>query len=114
MKLGAWGEDAAEKYLRRKGYTIMERNFRCRFGEIDIIALNGNELVFVEVKTRRNLNFGWPCESVTPEKIRHLKRAVACYASTCPARYRGVRLDVVEILLSEGRIRINHIENILG
>lgn len=114
MRLGAWGESAAEKYLRKVGYRILERNFRCRLGEIDIIALNGTELVFVEVKTRRNLNYGLPCESVTAAKIRHMKKAVAYYASTCPVKYCSVRLDVIEILVMEGRIHIRHIENILG
>ena len=114
MELGRWGEDEAERYLKRKGYTIVGRNFRCRYGEIDIIALEGTELVFIEVKTRRNLNYGLPCESVTAAKIRHLRRAVAYYAATCPVRYRSVRLDVVEILATEGRVDIRHIENILG
>lgn len=114
MKLGCWGENLAEKYLKRKGYTIVERNFRCGFGEIDIIAMDGTELVFVEVKTRRNLNFGLPCESVTALKIKHLKRAAACYASTCSARHSGIRLDVVEILAQQGTVHIHHIENIFG
>lgn len=114
MTLGGWGEDTAEKYLKRKGYTIIERNFRCRPGEIDIIAMDGTELVFVEVKTRRNLNFGLPCESVTAAKIKHLKRAAAYYASICPVRHRSIRVDVIEILAAEGRVHIRHIENILG
>lgn len=114
MNFGRWGEEAASRYLKAKGYRIIERNFRCRLGEIDIIALDGTELVFIEVKARRNLNFGLPCESITTVKIKHLKKAVACYASTCPVRYRGVRLDVIEILAMEGRIHIHHIENILG
>ncbi|HWQ79318.1 MAG TPA: YraN family protein [Anaerovoracaceae bacterium] len=114
MKVGSWGEDAAEKYLRKKGYLILERNFRCRYGEIDIIAMAGTELVFLEVKTRRNLNYGLPCESVTAAKVKHLKRAVSYYASTCPIRHSGVRLDVIEILAKEGQAHIHHIENILG
>jgi putative endonuclease len=114
MNLGCWGENLAEKYLRKKGYTIIERNFRCRSGEIDIIAMDGTELVFIEVKTRQNLNFGLPCESVTASKIIRLKRAAACYASTHQIERSGVRLDVVEILTQRRTVHIHHIENILG
>ena len=113
MSLGGWGENVAERYLKKKGYVIVGRNFRCRYGELDIIAMDGAELVFVEVKTRRNLNFGLPCEAVTAAKIRHMKRVAAYYISTCPVHRRSVRLDVIEILLQEERIHINHIENIL-
>jgi len=114
MKLGCWGEDLAEKYLREEGYNIVDRNFRCRSGEIDIIAMDGTELVFVEVKTRRNLNFGLPCESVTALKIKRLKRAAAYYASSHPVKHSGVRLDVIEILMQHGTVYIHHIENVFG
>lgn len=65
QRLGKKGEDAACTYLERKGYVICRRNYRCRYGEIDIIAAKGGELSFVEVKTRRNLNFGLPRLAVT-------------------------------------------------
>ena len=114
MNLGGWGEEAAAKYLKKKGYTIVDRNFRCKLGEIDIIALDGAELVFVEVKTRRNQNYGLPCEAIGAEKLRRLKRLALYYTVACRAGQRDTRLDVIEILVREGRAYIHHIENILG
>ena len=114
MALGARGEDIAEKYLRKKGYHILERNFRCRLGEIDIIALDGRTLVFIEVKTRRNQNYGRPCEAVNLVKIRHILRTAACYTALSRVRYEELRIDVVEILLQGERPYIHHIENITG
>jgi putative endonuclease len=72
MTLGSWGESIAAKFLTRKGYIILERNFRCRLGEIDIIALDRKSIIFIEVKTRRNQKYGLPCEAVNTQKIRHL------------------------------------------
>jgi putative endonuclease len=114
MKLGDWGEEQAERFLRKKGYVILERNFRCRLGEIDIIAMEGSDIVFVEVKTRNNQSYGLPCESVNAAKIRHLVRTAAFYTSINPIRCRGTRLDVIEILRSRGKTLIRHTENITG
>ncbi len=73
--VGKAGEDNAVKYLQKQGYRILERNFRCRFGEIDLIARDKGVLVFIEVKTRRSRAFGPPAMAVTPEKQRHLIKA---------------------------------------
>lgn len=112
MTLGSWGEDAAEKYLKKKGYTILERNFRCKLGEIDIIALDGRSLVFIEVKTRRNQNYGLPCEAVTAVKLQHLKRTAAYYTAVHNADCWEPRLDVIEILARDGRAYIRHMEGV--
>jgi putative endonuclease len=114
MTLGSWGEHSAAKYLIRKGYIILERNFRCRLGEIDLIALDGRTLVFIEVKTRRNRSYGLPCEAVNAQKLRHLKRMSSYYITIHHAEHRDARLDVVEILTEGGRTYFRHIENILG
>jgi len=114
MSFGRWGEEAASKYLKAKGYRIIDRNFSCKLGELDIIALDGAELVFIEVKTRRNQSYGLPCEAVNAAKIRHLKRMAAYYTSVFPAAQQDVRLDVIEILMRDGRPYIRHIENITG
>lgn len=114
MTLGSWGEALAEKYLKKKGYIIVERNFRCRLGELDIIALDGTELVFIEVKTRKSQSYGLPCEAVNSAKIRHLKRTAAYYTAVFYASQRDARLDVIEILAQAGRVYIRHIENITG
>jgi len=114
MTLGGWGEDAAEKYLKKKGYIIVERNFRCKLGEIDIIAMDGAELVFIEVKTRQNQNYGLPCEAINAAKIRHLKRTAVYYTTVYSDDHQDARLDVIEILTKEGQTYLHHIENIIG
>ncbi len=114
MTLGCWGENIAEKYLKKKGYIIVARNFRCKLGEIDIIALDGKELVFIEVKTRRNQNYGLPCEAITASKIKHLKRTAAYYTAVYSVDHKDARLDVIEILTKEAQTYIHHIENITG
>ena len=77
-ELGAWGEERAAKYLRGKGYTILERNFRCRSGEIDIIARRGGIITFVEVKLRRDADFAEAREFVTAAKQRRFSVNVIC------------------------------------
>ena len=105
-RLGKAGEDAAAKYLKKAGYTIVERNFRTSFCEVDIIARKGDILAFVEVKTRLGEKFGRPCEAVTPAKQRLYFRAADCYFANRPVDV-VVRFDVIEVLRGE----INHIEN---
>jgi putative endonuclease len=114
MALGVKGEDIAEKYLKKKSYRIVARNFRCRLGEIDIIALDGKSLVFIEVKTRTNQKYGRPCEAVNALKIRHIMRTAACYTALSQCRYEDIRIDVIEILMQDGKSYIHHIENITG
>ena len=67
-QVGELGEKKAIKYLKENGYKIMQHNFKCRTGEVDIIAMDGKTIVFIEVKTRRSLSYGLPCESVTAAK----------------------------------------------
>lgn len=108
QQLGKWGEDTAQSYLEEKGYRILCRNYRCRVGEIDIIASKGKELHFIEVKTRQGNSFGHPAESVTDKKQSHMKAAVCKYLSdlmqstTHPPQ---IQMDVIEL-------EINHLENI--
>ena len=71
-KLGDWGEAAAGNFLQGQGFTILDRKYRCRWGEIDLVARDGEEMVFVEVRTRRNAAYGTPAESVTAAKARRL------------------------------------------
>lgn len=111
---GKEGEDLACKYLKTKGYQIIERNFRIRGGEIDIIAKDGNTLVYVEVKTRGSESFGRGEEAVTPYKIRFLIRAAKFFRNN--RRYLTLpeleRIDVVSINTLGLNPKINHIENI--
>ncbi len=70
--LGQLGEELAVRYLRQQGYVILERNYRCSYGEVDVVARDGDRLVFVEVRARRGTAFGSPEESVTPQKQQRL------------------------------------------
>ena len=111
---GAWGEECAAAYLRRRGYRILARNYSCRFGEIDLIAEKDGVLLFVEVKLRTNLQYGAPREYVTVKKQEKLRAAALLYLSgrelDVPARF-----DVAEVYTdvrhSAGKTRIAYIEN---
>jgi len=99
-EFGKLGESLAEKFLKGKGYEILEKNFRCRLGEIDLIAKESGEIVFVEVKSRHGTSFGFPEEQISRKKQRKLGRLAEFYLK----RRRpdeGARIDVVAILLSE-------------
>ncbi|MDA8165282.1 MAG: YraN family protein [Desulfobacteraceae bacterium] len=111
MPVGRQGEELARRHLERHGYRIIACNYRVRFGEIDLIAEEGETLVFIEVKTRTGPTHGHPLEAVTPAKQRQLARVALEYLS----RERGerpVRFDVVAVLLNtSGPPRIEIIRN---
>ncbi len=109
--LGTKGEDIACEFLINKGYFIIERNFRAEKKEIDIIAYNGNSLVFVEVKTRYGRRSGFPEEAVTPRKQAHIKIAAERYLM-CHPEYTRYRIDVISIITEAGSpIEITHFED---
>ena len=95
--IGNKGEDIACHYLQKLGFKILERNFRIRGGEIDIIARDSNELVFVEVKTRYSHEFGPPLEAITPWKIRYLIKAAQFYMLKHNQENSLYRLDAVAV-----------------
>lgn len=95
--LGAWGERAAARFLRRRGYVIVERNYRCPVGEIDLVAVDGDTLVFVEVKTRTGDAFGTPFEAVDGRKRRRLLRAATHFLRRRGGEGSGLRFDVVGV-----------------
>lgn len=96
--LGRQGEQLAADYLAAKGYRIVLRNFRYRRNEIDIIALNGRTLCFIEVKTRGSLEKGHPVESVTPQKQKEIIKAAKAYLLRLENREPDCRFDVIAIL----------------
>jgi putative endonuclease len=98
--LGLLGERAAEKFLRRKGYKIVARHLRLRSGELDLVAIDGRTIVFVEVKTRRTQQFGRPAESVDIKKQRRLTRAGLSYLKRHRLLECRCRFDVVAVLVS--------------
>lgn len=111
-KVGRLGEDLAARYLQSQGYVILERNYRCQGGEIDLVAMDGSCLVFVEVRTRRSTRFGTPEESVTPWKKARLLLAAQSYVAE--KGWEGFwRIDLLAIEVSpKGSVkRINLIKN---
>ena len=104
--LGFRGEDAAAKYLKERGYKIIKRNYKCPFGEVDIIAELGEVLAFIEVKTRTSDKFGAPNEAVGRDRQKRYKNS-ARYYFTGREPDCTVRFDIIEVT-KEG---INHIEN---
>jgi putative endonuclease len=114
--LGAFGERLAAAHLEAKGYRIRARNFRCREGEIDIVAEDGGCLVFVEVRTRRGDALGGPAESVTVAKERRLLLAAKAYLQEHADLPQDQRIDVVAVQLSpRGRLlAVQHIEGAIA
>ena len=112
--LGAWGEDLAARYLRKKRYEIVAAGFRSRYGEIDLIVQNRKFLVFVEVKLRKSADFAKAMEYVDRKKQERIKTTAAVYLSMYPTNLQP-RFDVIEIYAPEGmqtiRPEINHWED---
>ena len=97
--VGDYGERLAERHLAGQGMTVLERRWRCRQGEIDIVALDGDCLVVCEVKTRRSQLAGSPADAVTPVKLARLHRLAAAWLAQQPRWYPEVRIDVVCVVL---------------
>ena len=108
---GARGEQIAASYLQSKKYTILHRNFRCRYGEIDIIARRKNVLVFVEVKTRRSRAFGSPQEAVSLKKQRAISSVALAFLQQNRLSEQAARFDVIAVHLDNNCPQIEHIEN---
>ena len=113
QEIGKLGENLARTFLKKRGYRIRETNFRCREGEIDIIAQQRDYLVFVEVRAKSSLDFGTPEESITPSKKEKLIASALTYISTHQNLPSLWRIDVVALELSDkGKAkRINLVEN---
>ena len=109
--MGAWGEDLALRYLIKHGYRLVERNYRTRRGEIDLILRKEGTLVFVEVKLRRGTGFGDPLEAVTLRKQATLRYLAERYLADREPDFDTVRFDVVGILASREGLRIDHIQD---
>lgn len=110
--VGDRGEDIAADLLEKDGYEIIERNYRYGHGEIDIVAKKNNILVFVEVKTRKNLEFGPPELAITKNKQRQIRKIAEAYIFENTSSGMDCRIDVIAILLRKNLPpKINHIEN---
>jgi putative endonuclease len=109
--LGKQGEEVAERFLRKKGYKLVERNYRCAAGEVDLIVLDRRVIVFVEVKTRSGDEFGSPFEAVEWRKQRKMMRAAQFFLAQKGLHQRDARFDVVGISWPGGEPIVEHIEN---
>ncbi len=109
QEYGKFGENKSTKYLEELGYEIICNNFSCMQGEIDIIAKDGKELVFVEVKTRTNKKYGEAKEAVNKNKQKHLLNAIKYYLYKNKIENALVRIDVIEIYIKKSIVIINHI-----
>jgi putative endonuclease len=108
-QLGAEGEDAAVRYLKEKGFTVIHRNYKTPIGEADIVAADKGATVFIEVKTRSSERFGEPFEAVNIRKREKLKK-IALYYQKHEDNKAAIRFDVVSIKCKDERYLIEHIE----
>ena len=112
---GQVGERAAAAHLERTGHRIVERNFRCAYGEIDLVAEEENEIAFVEVRTRTSSAFGSPEESISWQKRQRMTRCALAYLSERHVQDRRWRIDVIAIQLERGRVtRLEHYRHAIG
>ena len=109
--LGKEGEKIAERYLQKKGYKLVERNYRCSSGEVDLIVLDRRVIVFVEVKTRSDHRFGTPLEAVARGKQQKMIRTAQYFLNAKGLHQREARFDVVGISWPGGEPVVEHIEN---
>lgn len=114
--LGRRGEDVAERVLTGAGMVILDRNWRCELGELDLVARDGDTVVFCEVKTRSGERLGHPFEAVTARKTARLRRLAARWLTEHPVRPGAIRLDVVGILVPPGGssadVRVEHLRGV--
>jgi putative endonuclease len=119
QEIGRWGEEFAAAYLERIGYSILERNFFTREGEIDLVACREEQgtrtLIFVEVKTRTSEKFGYPEEAFTRKKWEHLRKAIDHYLESRPDDCAGWQVDVIAVqkFRHNHSAEIEHFENVV-
>ena len=110
--LGLYGERLAGNYLQSLGYEILERNWRCSFGEIDLIALDKSRWVFVEVKTRNGSGYGHPLEAINDAKLSRLRKLVSEFCRTRQLSGIEVRIDAVSVLVENGKVQLEHLKQV--
>lgn len=112
-EVGRHGENVVARLLEDGGWQILDRNWRCEHGELDIVAVDGADLVAVEVKTRRSTAFGSPQEAVTGQKLRRLRRLAAAWLAAHERSFAGVRIDVVAVTLPRsGAAVVEHLRGV--
>ncbi|MCB0212405.1 MAG: YraN family protein [Anaerolineae bacterium] len=111
---GQQGEDIAAGYFIERGFHILDRNWRCPTGELDIVMEQGDILIFVEVRTRRGQRYGTAEESITPGKQARLIELAHSYIQQVQPPHRQWRIDIAAVRLGHGSPQINHLENAIG
>ncbi len=115
LEIGKRGEVAASEFLRRAGYKIIDKNWKCPFGEADIIAIDDDDLVFIEVKTRSSMQQGFPCEAVTSKKRAKYEKIALAFLSKNNYQNMSVRFDVIDVIrIDSQRAFIRHHVNAFG
>lgn len=110
--LGLYGEKVAGQYLQSLGYEILERNWRCPLGEIDIIVRDHARYVFVEVKTRNGAGFGHPFEAITEIKVGRLRKLVGEWCRSRQLSGIDVRIDAVSVMVNRGKVELEHLKQV--
>ena len=109
--LGRRGEDLAARYLEQRGLLVLSRNWRCRLGELDIVATDARRLVVCEVKTRSGTQFGEPAEAVDQRKAAHIRRTTQAWLAAHRVRWCEIRFDVLAVVAEPGRpVAVRHYE----
>ena len=109
--LGKYGEELAQEYLVEQGLRILETNYRFHHAEVDIIAEEGDLLVFCEVKTRQDDSFGAPEQAITPLKMQQIRKVAGAYLTKNQIRDRQCRFDVVGVMVAGGSVKLDHMRN---
>ena len=109
---GDFGENVVNSYLNYYGYEILDRNFKCSFGEIDIIFKDKDEIVFSEIKTRNSIKYGHPAESITYFKKNHIYNTAKYFLYKNSLSNKFIRFDVIEVYLNHKKPIINHIKSV--
>lgn len=114
-ELGALGEQLAVEHLQTLGFRVVARNWRCRYGELDVIAVDGATVVFVEVKTRSTDQFGGVAEAVTAQKVRRLRRLAGLWLAAQDDAWAAVRIDVIGVRIGRRAApEISHLKGVGG
>jgi putative endonuclease len=112
-ELGRRGEDVACRFLQEQGLVVLSRNWRCREGELDVVATDGRRLVVCEVKTRSGLSHDDPVEAVTPEKLARVRRLALRWLGAHGVGWCEIRCDVISLLWPpDGPVRLHHLRNV--
>lgn len=111
-KIGSFGEMLVITYLENMNYEILDKNYKTKFGEIDIIAKDKKEYVFIEVKTRTSSKYGMPSEAVNFNKEKHIKKSSQVYVYLNNLENKYIRYDVIEVyFINKNKYYINHLKN---